>query len=178
MRSVIRLRSLAARCEAGCVGPVQQHGNRRFDVWPYSNFAARCDVNAVNPCCEQSPAGTRNQCRAIKTTRTGPIVPSGKMAYERNLADVRVKRLRWAKWGGQQEARQKNINVQTFYLNIGIWAKWDFLKKKGVKWLNICFYTALDVAVQSVSCGHFSKQKLVCDIFLGGFLGHFSKSCF
>lgn len=178
MRSVIRLRSLAARCEAGCVGPVQQHGNRRFDVWPYSNFAARCDVNAVNPCCEQSPAGTRNQCRAIKTTRTGPIVPSGKMAYERNLADVRVKRLRWAKWGGTARGKTKEHKCANFLSKYRDLGKMGFLKKKGVKWLNICFYTALDVAVQSVSCGHFSKQKLVCDIFLGGFLGHFSKSCF
>lgn len=53
----------------------------------------------------------------------------------------------------QQEARQKkaNINEQTFlskYRDLG--------KMESLKWLTKCFYTALDVVMQSVSYGHFS----------------------
>lgn len=58
MRSVVRLHSLTAQCEASSRGRARLPGNSsRADMWPYSNFIPRCDLNAIAPCCEHSPEG-------------------------------------------------------------------------------------------------------------------------
>ncbi|KAF0046250.1 hypothetical protein F2P81_002779 [Scophthalmus maximus] len=50
------------QCEISCQGRTAQPGNwRGFDVRPYSNFVAHCDVNAVASRCEQSPPGASDQ---------------------------------------------------------------------------------------------------------------------
>lgn len=131
MRSVIRLHSLPAPCEAGCLGPAQQPGNRnRFDVWPYSNSAARCDVNAVNPRCEQSPAGTCNQWRAIKNYLNWPRRTQGSWKMRKIWEVGKKKRVkgRVENQGRQDKKKNNRRNYVNVFIYIGGMEKMGHLK--------------------------------------------------